>query len=984
LVPEKLPLPTPTLTVSLLGAPLIEVDGELAEFDTRKAIALLAYLAVNKDSHTRDALATMFWPELDQSRARAALRRTLSSLKNAIGETYLEIDREFIGLNPAAGFFLDLDHFEKALQETQAHGHTQEEVCPRCLTPLSSAVDLYRGDFLSGFTLRDSPNFDDWQFFQADELRRKYALILEKLVQGYAAQGEFERAIEYARHWLNLDPLHEIAHRELMRLFALAGHRSAALRQYRECVRILSQELDVSPLEETVQLYEDIRDGSFPPETFSTGDERVVEAVEVPEFLQAEPSGKSYTLVGRAPEWNALIQTYDAVGPQGHFVVLAGEAGIGKTRLSEEFLAHAWTRGAVTIKAKCYEGETDLSYGPFIEGLRTALNQTTRSDWADHLSPQWLSEIARLLPDLAGQLPPLPDLPSLEGPGAQSRFYEAIARFILALCEGPVPGVLFIDDLHWADAASLDLLAYLVRRLRRHSLLILAVWRSEEIGRGHRLDRLLTEAQRAGTGSLITLSRWDPSDINRLLDSLPDLDLPDEFGHRLYRETEGLPFFVIEYLAAILKTGQNESEIEWELPGSVRDLLNSRLSSISETGLQILTTAAVIGRSFDFDILRIVSGRGEEEVITALEELIRQRLVQEVSETGNSGELHYDFNHEKLRGLVYEQTSLARRRLLHHRVAEHLVYRARFLHNTGQLAGQIARHFQWAGDDEHAVEYFKLAGEQAKGLYANQDALNHFQTALALGHPDAALLHEAIGDLQTLLGDYDAALSSYETAAAVGKSHSLASTEHKLGSLHHRLGEWGSAESHFQSALAALDKQNDTNLRALIYSDWSLTAHSLGEPARARDLARKALRLAQTVGDQRTLAQIYNLLGILARGRGDLNQAKEHLQNSLELADSLDDPEVRVAALNNLALVHIQDDDLDAALTFLKTALSLCASIGDRHREAALHSNLADLYHFNGLAEESIRQLKQSAAIYADIGEQAGIWQPEIWKLVEW
>lgn len=972
------------LTISLLGAPLIEVGGEPAEFDTRKAIALLAYMAVNKDSHTRDALATMLWPELDQSRARAALRRTLSSLKNAIGETYLEIDREFIGLNPSAGFFLDLDSFEKALQETQAHGHTQEEVCPRCLNPLSSAVNLYRGDFLSGFTLRDSPNFDDWQFFQTDELRRKYALILEKLVQGYAAQGEFERAIEYARHWLTLDSLNELAHRELMRLFALAGHRSAALRQYRECVRVLSQELDVSPLEETVHLYEDIRDGTYPPETLSTGDVRVVEAVEVPEFLQAEPPGESYTLVGRAPELNSLIQAYDAVGPQGHFVVLAGEAGIGKTRLSEEFLAHAWTAGAVTIKARCFEGESDLSYGPFMEGLSVALNQTTRSNWADHLSPQWLSEIARLLPQLAGQLPPLADPPPLGGPGAQSRFYEAIARFILTLCEGPVPGVLFIDDLHWADVASLDLLGYLVRRLRRHSLLILAVLRSEEIGRVHRLDRLLAEAQRAGTGSLITLSRLDPSDINRLLDSLPDLDLPDEFRQRLYKETEGLPFFVVEYLTSILKTGQKEDKIEWELPGSVKDLLNSRLSSVSETGLQILTTAAVIGRSFDFDVLRTVSGRGEEEVITALEELIRQRLIQEVSETSDGDELQYDFNHEKLRGLVYEQTSLARRRLLHRRVAEHLVNRARVLPNTGHLAGQIARHYQWAGDDEHAAEYFKLAGEQAKSLFANQDALHHFQTALALGHPDVALLYEGIGDLQTLLGEYNAALSSYETAAAVGDPKKLASIEHKLGSLHHRLGEWSSAESHYQSALAALDKQNDTKLRALIYSDWSLTAHSLREPDRAQDLATQALQLAQTVEDQPALAQIYNLLGILARGSDDLNQAKELLQHSLELADSLDDPEVRVAALNNLALAHIQDGDLDAALSLLKTALSLCTSMGDRHREAALHSNLADLYYLKGLSDESIQQLKQSAAIYADIGEQAGSWQPEVWKLVEW
>ena len=972
------------LKIHLLGAPLIEVDGRPAAFDTRKAIALLAFLVVTRESHTRDALATMLWPELDQTRARAALRRTLSSLKSAIGDAPLEIDREILAMEDIAGLWLDIDVFESYLAETQTHGHSPEEVCLRCINPLTAALATYRGDFLTGFTLRDSPNFDDWQFFKTEELRRKYAGVLERLVYIHAAQEEFQQAIEVAHRWLALDQLHEPAHRQLMKLYALAGSRNAALRQYRECVRILSQELEVAPLEETVELYETIRDNRFLVDGTSLGQSVVFNAARMSPSPVPSPVVAAYALVGRSRELATLTQAYDSVGESGLFVVIEGEAGIGKTRLAEEFLARARAGGAVTIKARCYEGESDLSYGPFVEGLRSALRGSGPTSWLEDLSPNLLAEVARLLPEVTDRQPDIPEIPPLEGLGAQSRFFEAMAQFILKLSEGPFPGVLFLDDLHWADSASWDLLTYLVRRAQRHPLLILATWRSEEISAGHRLDRLLADAQRSGIATLITLPRLDPAHVRELLETIPDQLFPPALHDRLYQETEGLPFFVVEYLSAILKAGPPAEEGRWTLPGSVRDLLYSRLRDVTETGWQVLTASAVIGRSFDFDTLRSVSGRTEEEAITALEGLIAAGLVHEVKEPEEGPDLIYDFSHEKLRGLVYEEASLARRRLLHRRLAENLESRARIMREPGQLAGQIAHHYQLAGEDESAARYHKLAGEQASRLFANEDALRHFQTALALGHPEAGRLHESIGDLQTILGDYDAALGSYETAAALGEPAGLSAIEHKLGRVHHRLGEWGSAESHFQAALDASELSGSPHQRSLIYADWSLTAHNSGQPDKARQLGRKALNLAETIGDKRAFAQAYNILGILARGRGDLARAREHLQKSLDLAQALEDPWLHVAALNNLALLFNQDGDLEAAISLLKTALSLCTSLGDRHRAAALHSNLADLYHVRGMAEESMSQLKQSVEIYAEIGEQAGAWQPEVWKLVEW
>ena len=204
-------------TISLLGTPRIEHDGVPVEVDTRKAIALAAYLAVTEQSHTRDALAGLLWPEYSQSRARAALRRTLSSLGKARAEGWLRVDRESVGLDNAT-IWVDVTRFHDLLAECKEHGHPESEACPDCLLPLTEAVALYRDDFMSGFGLRDSVAFDDWQFFQSESLRKELAGALERLARGRGALGEWEAAIAHARRWLAMDTLHEPAHRLLMAL----------------------------------------------------------------------------------------------------------------------------------------------------------------------------------------------------------------------------------------------------------------------------------------------------------------------------------------------------------------------------------------------------------------------------------------------------------------------------------------------------------------------------------------------------------------------------------------------------------------------------------------------------------------------------------------------------------------------------------------------------------------------------------------------
>lgn len=246
-----------TLKLFVFGPPRLELNGATVDIQRRKALALLVYLAVSGQPHSRDSLATLFYPDSDQSRARAYLRRDLALLNTTLAGAWLLADRETVELN--SGYWLDMAHFQQLLAACRQHDHPPESVCSDCLPHLNQAAQLHADDFLAGFTLRDSAEFDDWQFFQAETLRQELASVLERLVIGLGAGGDYKAAIPIARRWLALDPLHEPAQRHLIQIYDQADQPAAALRQYEEYVELLEEELGLPPAEETTTLYEAIK-----------------------------------------------------------------------------------------------------------------------------------------------------------------------------------------------------------------------------------------------------------------------------------------------------------------------------------------------------------------------------------------------------------------------------------------------------------------------------------------------------------------------------------------------------------------------------------------------------------------------------------------------------------------------------------------------------------------------------------------------------
>ena len=252
------------LKLSLLGPPQVCINDTPVELETRKAIALLTYLAVTAESNRRDSLVLLLWPDHGQSEGRTVLRQTLYSLNKALPGDWFSSSRDSIGLRAEASIVVDVREFNDLISRCEDHGHPKEIICPDCRDPLAEAIDLYRDDFLAGFTLNDSVNFDDWQFTETEDLRASLISALERLVRCLSAEAEYTEATKYARRWLALDRLYETAHCRLMELYAWSGQRASALRQYQECLRVLASEMEAAPMQATTELFNAIKAGRIP------------------------------------------------------------------------------------------------------------------------------------------------------------------------------------------------------------------------------------------------------------------------------------------------------------------------------------------------------------------------------------------------------------------------------------------------------------------------------------------------------------------------------------------------------------------------------------------------------------------------------------------------------------------------------------------------------------------------------------------------
>ncbi len=901
------------LDLTLLGGFQARLgSGEPLTLPTRKAQALLAYLALPLgQAHPRDKLAALLWGGIREESARASLRQALFALRKAVTSAdlpILKIDGELVGLDPAA-VDVDVAAFERAVAEA---------------TPgaLEKAAALYQGDFLAGLTVDEAP-FEEWLIGERERLRELALEGLAKLLAHQRSAGAAEAAVRTALKLLTLDPLQEPVHRTLMRLYADLGRRGAALRQYQQCVSVLARELGIEPETETKALYQEIlRQRPSPGAVI----EVAIGSPRVPATLVASRAPVAeIPLIGRATELEQLRGLFDrACAGHGGVTAVLGEAGIGKTRLTGELIATAEKQGARVLLGRCYESEQVLAFGPWVDAFRAG----RVTDDLGKMAPASRADLAHLLPELAG-----PDVEPSKSTPDFLRVFESVTAAIGALA-GHRPLLLVLEDLHWADEMSVRLLAFFGRRL--HSLPVLAAVtvREEELADAAMLRRILDELQRERhlwSLSLAALSRDDTlALVNTLARSGADETSLARLGEEAWAASAGNPFVVVETVRS-----QAQGIGALKLTEPVRQLVTSRLERLSERGRLLARVAAVIGREFEFELLRRAAGLVDTEAAEGMEELVRRRVLHGVGE-------RFDFTHDRIREVARADLLAPRRRVLHRSVAEAI--EAVYAGNLEPHILALGLHYHGAEVWPQAISYLRRAAAHAFAQSAYREAATCFEHVLeAASHlPQTPEMLAQILDLQLqlrsalwplaafdrigrCLEDAERLATSLEDRGRLGRISAYMSV------LRWVTGDFTTARLLGQRARDVAASLDDRPLRLMSNYYVGIAHHLLGDYRQAEDAYLENVRTLTgskepdpvgTPGSTLVRTAAWLVLPLAERGAFREGLGRGHA--ALGLAEEAQDLYGIVSADYCLAYLHCVRGEFDLAIPLLERGLALC------------------------------------------------------------
>jgi DNA-binding SARP family transcriptional activator len=728
------------LQLLLLGPPEVRVAGSRLAFPTRKTLALLAYLALAEGPQPREHLAALLWPEANPERSYASLRNTLGHLQRALRQAgdkaataFLDVTHTTLGLSPQADVKLDLQTVERAYAFARADRASRTPPAGAAgQHVLEAAVATFRGDFLAGFSLGDAPGFDDWVGVQREVWRRRLSLILDRLSEIQFSGGEFAAAADTAATWIALDALNEVAYRRKMRAHFAAGERGQALETYRACRALLAAELKADPDPATEALAERIR--TQHPLRQRWG-ERALSLLDTPVAVLGS------LFAGRGAEQQALAEGFArAAAGQPQVIMLRGEGGIGKTRLATESLAWASTQGATVLSGGAFESGSHLPFQPLAQALRGWLDGAPVP--TDLAGEAWLAPLTELLPELLERFPGLAPQ-RLEAAEGQTQLFEAFVRLTTALAKR-APLVLFVDDLQWADSATLDLLQYGVRRWGEADtpiMLLLSVrsegLRSSNLGRAGGLIQWLARMEREAELTHVELEPLSERDTVQMVLACLDPPAPD-FAEWLFDETHGHPFYLVETLKDLLERGalhpRRRADGQWafevdadhelgkavRVPSTVGAVVRSRLNRLSPNAFALLAAGATLEQGLTFERICTTANVSEDVALPALDELVSSRLLVEgVLPAAASA---YSFPNDMIRDVVYTEAGDARRRLFHRRALDLLVA-------AMASPAVLAHHALAAGLTEAAFQHTLAAGAEALRLSAAGEAVVHFERA---------------------------------------------------------------------------------------------------------------------------------------------------------------------------------------------------------------------------------------------------------------
>ena len=957
------------LQVAVLGPPEVLHNGNRLTFSLRKAQALLLYLSIEGGLHARGKLAAFLWPDSEPQVARKALRNVIMLLRGLLAHSdspsplsdHLLSQGDLIGV---ASHQLTLDHVVvlHIYQRVQLFSPLPPLEHRTSLTAdVEHALFLVRGPVLDGFWLGEHAPFDEWLLQQQQQWQVRLHLLYDRLSLWQSASGESERARMTLTRWLTLNPLHEEAYRRLMQAHLALGDPEAALQVYATCKVRLAEELQVQPSAETVELAEHVRTLMLHRHEHTVP----IPSTGPPRALLISP------LIGRASAFSLLVDCYqDARQGQPQGVIIAGEAGIGKTRLVSEFITWARAQRADALIGHVLENGVRLPYQPLIEAIRSRLEEENAPD--NLLDDLWLVELSRVLPELRIRYPDLPT-PSNDELTDQLRFFEAVARLFAALARRR-PIILFLDDVQWLDSASSDLLHYLAHHWKEHNTPILQLYtvRSEGLAMDLQLSARLADARRILPFIEITLQPLSQQEVLDLTEAIID-EVVDDLGRKrqpsqhtptwsnaaegivaapqnsllhlarlLFEQTGGQPLYLMETFKLLLDRKHLVPKLSadgtvWRfiltmqipesftqkqvlhelLAPSIRTMILARLSTVSVSTRQLMMSAAVLGNLATAKHLWWVADLSYPTNLEALEEAVKSGLLRE-KEPWRGGMGSYRFAHELERDVIYTEIGEARRYFLHLRALKTLT-------DSGASAAELAYHANEAGEIETAYRYIIQAGDEALIVFAVKDAIVYYEQA-------RALLHQQIA--QTMVDPFPKMDSSRVT------------TQHRDDQAKKYFSQFPLVEHFYTSLSQAYNFQQQREQAMEVYEElltyarqqqnFPLVSDILNRMAmiiihnhtiepRAEALMQEAVLVANRSGDEWVQAITTLNLAQIAFLKDHMKSALLYAKQALVLAHSKDDRELEAKSLHLLGFFSLWQGDFREAMDAFEAALKLYA-----------------------------------------------------------
>jgi predicted ATPase/DNA-binding SARP family transcriptional activator len=894
------------LAIRLFGRLEVSYAGSDQQFrPPPRARPLLGYIVLNAGQAIgRSTLAALFWPDESDEDARSNLRRHLHQIVRALpvppGEPWIVATAATISWPLRDDVWVDAHEFERLADDPDQQ---------------AAAVECYRGDLLEDY-------HEEWLLAKRERLRAQFLGMCYDLALSARRDREFEEALRYVDRILATDEWREDAVRLAMAIRYESGDRTGALAVYAAFAKRLRDEMDVTPMPETVALRDSLvtNDVAAPPGPGAA--ERAV--------------GFKTPFVGRVTETEALNAAWArAARGSGSTIFISGEAGVGKSRLVGELAASVAAEGGRVLFGDTSNPE-EVPYEALVEALRRSLPLLidTRIDRVA------LSRVAQLLPELSAALPDLIKPETREPAEARRELFEAIARTIEQLSRTR-PVVLLVEDLQWANAGTIDALEVLARRAGALPVLIVVTYRSDEVGPGHALGALRRRLQGERRATSIALRALAAPEIAELVRrSVTGVETPPALADAIYGFSEGNPLFANQLLRGYAESGDVPDEST--AVRTIAEAVLSRIGALDENARSLAEAGATAGRSFTTELVRRVLGWREDEVVDALAPLLDRAIVREAGGAAYG----YTFTHALIAGAIYEATPLPRRAARHRRIAQVMTEQRG---DDRTALATIARHWREAGDNERAAPLYFEAAERAAAVYAYDESVEYGTQAALLATEDrvvraALLLRESVHAIQGLREEQHRDLAALEELREQDPDGEFA-----WGVLRRRV-LLARGTDDLQSEVACLGRLQE-QATASGRPDWLAESQKLfsdyyfarSEVALAEESAREALALFADLGDEAAEVYVLCLLSRIEADRGDLVKMRSYLEQARALLGAHDINAI-MNALSTAAYSANYRQDFRATVDLASQSLELAREGGNKAR-------MSDALNWMGIAK---------------------------------